>query len=222
MKYGSSRVFAVCSFALTIAACSSGPPVQKVEVEKPQFKVLEAAPGGRETWLDTPQQWAEAKDLDVKAYYFYVGEARSADKRMACEKARADVADDVAKQVVAFVDSSIARASSDTTMSSSSGVSAESSVSEETQKMSSQLSKAAVNGVRVEKQYWERRDYSEAGGARSVYFCWVLAAVQKTDVKAMVARANSLRLQEPGLKEKVGDKLKNISEQYDAYQKEHL
>lgn len=222
MKNHSIRIYAVLSFALTIAGCSSGPPVQEVKVEKPQFKVLEAAPGGREMWLDTPQQWAEAKDLDVKTYYFYVGEARSADKRMSCEKARADVADDVAKQVVAFVDSSIARASSDTTLASSSGVSAESSVSEETQKISSQLSKAAINGVRVEKQYWERRDYSEAGGAKSVYFCWVLAAVQKTDVKAMVARANTIRLQEPGLKEKVGDKMKNISDQYDAYQKEHL
>src|SRR5689334_7331651 len=114
MERKNLKFFAVACISLAISACSSAPKVEKVEVEKPQFKVLEAAPGGRETWLDTPQQWAEASKGDAaEKHYYYVGEARSADKRMACEKARADVADDVGKQVVSFVDSSIARASSE-------------------------------------------------------------------------------------------------------------
>lgn len=202
LRHG-SRILFVCGFALTVVACSSKRPVEEPKSEKPlQFKVIESATGGRESWLDSPQAWAKAKDFDVKTYHFYVGEGRSPDKRMACEKARIDVSDNVARRVAAFVDSSVGRVSN--------GVDSR-----------TQLSKAVVNDMRIEEQYWERRDYSEAAGAKSVYLCWIMAAVQKNEVKSLVAKAGTLRLQELGFKEKMGDKLKSLSEQYDAYQSEH-
>jgi hypothetical protein len=213
----SINAWSVIALSLLVA-CSGKPPVEEVKVEKPQFKVLEAAPGGREMWLDFPQQWAEKSKLDTEKFYYYVGESRSADKRMACDKARANMIDDVGKQVVSFVDSSIARASSDSSSESTTGISADSTVSEETQKISSQITKTSVNNVRIEKQYWEKRDYSEAGGAKSIYVCWVLAAVDKKEVQNMIARANSIRMKDASLREKVGEKLKNLAQEYDEYQ----
>jgi len=215
------RTVLILGIAGIVSGCSGKPPIEEVEVEKPQFKVLEAASGGRETWLDFPQQWAEKSDKDTEKFYYYAGESKSADKRMACEKARANVIDDVGKQVVSFVDQSIARASTDSSNESTAGTSSDSSVSEETQKISSQITKTAVNNVRVDKQYWERRDYSEVGGAKSIYNCWVLAAVDKKEIQNMIARANTLRMKDPDLKAKVGDKLKDLSKEYEEYQKQH-
>ncbi|MBI4404057.1 MAG: hypothetical protein HY537_07850 [Deltaproteobacteria bacterium] len=206
-----------------LSGCSSHPELktQQVDVEKPQFKVREAAPGGREGWLDHPQLFAEEKGLDKELYY-YAGEGKSADKRLACEKAHANISDDIARQVALFVDTSVARATSESQSSDTAGITANSVVSEETQRISSQLAKTSISNISSKRQYWENRDYSEAGGARSLYFCWILGAVAKKDVNSMVVRANTLRLQQsPELKEKVEGKLQNLAADYEKYQQTH-
>jgi hypothetical protein len=206
---------------LALAACS-GAPVQKVEIEKPQFKVTDAAPGGREAWLDNPNLYADKEGLDTKDYLYYTGDAQSADKRMACEKAQADVIDDVARQVSVFVNSSIARAASDSTSSDSTGISASSASSTETSKLSSQLSKTLVAGIEKHKQYWEQRNYSEVGGAKSIYYCWVLGKVSKKTVDQMIDRAKNIRFKEdPNLKEKVEGKLGNLQSEFKEYMQAH-
>jgi hypothetical protein len=189
-----------------------------VSVEAPQFKVTDAAPGGREYWLDNPNSYAKQEGLDVEHYYFYVGDAQSADKRMACEKAGADAMDDIAKQVSTFVDSAIARATSDSTGSDTNAGSSVSASQTETTRISSQLSKALVSGVEKNKQYWEQRDFSQTGGARSVYYCWILAKVGKKQVDDLIVKAQSMRFKnDPALKAKVEDKLSGIEKQYDQF-----
>ena len=76
--------FVLSAFVIPVvlAACG-GAPVREVEIEKPQFKVTDAAPGGREAWLDSPNFYAKKEGLDTDNYYYYVGDAQSADKRMA-------------------------------------------------------------------------------------------------------------------------------------------
>ncbi len=222
------KKYSLASFGaltLTLAACSHTPKAEEVKVEKPEFKVLEAAPGGREAWHDDAFSWARemGKDngYDVEKFYYYSGQAESASKRAACEKAQANMVDDIAKNVAVFVDSAVARASSDSSTDSSSGTSTTGESSEEVSRISSQLSKAQLNGITIKKNYWEKRDYSEHGGARSIYYCWALAEVNKQDVQSMIAKAKTLRLNNADLRDKVEDKLKNIDADYDKYQQQH-
>ena len=206
---------------LVFSACG-GAPVREVEVEKPTFKVSDAAPGGREAWLDNPNFWAKKEGLDTEKFYYYVGDAQSADKRMSCEKANADAMDDIAKQVSTFVNSAIARATSESTGSDTNGSTAVSANQTETSKLSSQLSKTLVNGVEKNKQYWEQRDYSQAGGAKSIFYCWTLSKVSKKQVDDLIVRAQTLRFKEdPELKTKVESKLVDIQKDFDQYMKSH-
>lgn len=212
--------------AVALAGCSSGPAVKEVKVEKEQYKVLEAAPGGQEMWLDDAYGFAEKsgddKGYDVKKFFYYSGEGKSASKKLACDKAHSDVIDDVSRGVAVFVDSAVARASTESTSDSTSGTTATSEVNEEVEKISSQLSKASLNGVSLKKKYWEKRDYSEAGGAKSIYHCWVLAELDKKDVESMIQRAKTLRLRsDSDLKKKVADKLENLDDQYENYMRQH-
>ena len=215
------KIILSMSAIVALNACG-GAPVREVKIEPEQFKVTDAAPGGREAWLENPNFYAKKEGLDTDQFYFYVGDAQSADKRMACEKANADALDDIAKQVSTFVDSSIARASADSTGSDSNGTSAVSSSQTETSKISSQLSKALVSGVEKNKQYWEQRDFSQVGGAKSVYTCWVLAKVSKKKVDDLIVKAQTLRFRnDPELKSKVESKLVNIQKEYDQYMQSH-
>ncbi len=202
-------------------ACS-GAPVRKVEVEPDKFKVLDAAPGGREAWLDSPNFYAKKEGLDTDSSYYYVGDAQSADKRMACEKAEANAMDDVAKQVSTFVDTTLARASSESTGTDTNGTSAISASQTQTSQLSSQLSKTMVNGVEKYKQYWEQRDYSSVGGAKSIFYCWVLDKVEKKQVQNLITRAQTIRFnQNPELKSKVDGKMEDINKQFDQYMSAH-
>lgn len=204
---------------MMITGCSGS--AVKVNVESPDFKVMEAAPGGRESWLDTPQQYADEKGMDNKMYY-YVGESRSADKRMACEKAHANSMDDVAKQVATFVDTTFTKAASESAQSDSQSPSGDSRVSEETQKISSQLSKVQLSSISVKKQYWERRNYSESGGAKNINLCWVLVAASKQDISNLISRATQLKVAENAeLKAKVEESASKIDEKYEQWQKSH-
>jgi hypothetical protein len=207
---------------LGLGACSSA-KVEHVNVESPEFKVMEAAPGGREAWLDNPQFYAEeTKSLNATENFYYTGEAKSADKRLACEKAQANARDDIARQVATFVDTSLSRAAQESQTSDSSQNTAQSSVSEEVQRISGQLAKIALNGVHQRKQYWERRNYSETGGAKNLTYCWVLLEVSKKEVQSMIARATTLKVQaSPELKGKVDDKTKSLSDEYEKFQKTH-
>ncbi len=217
MKKIGTLVFGV----LLLNACG-GAPVREVEIEKPTFKVSDAAPGGREAWLDNPNFWAKKEGLDTEKFYFYVGDAQSADKRMACEKANADAMDDIAKQVSTFVNSAIARATSESTGSDTSGSTPVSANQTETSKLSSQLSKTLVSGVEKNKQYWEQRDYSQAGGAKSIFYCWTLSKVSKKQVDDLIVRAQTIRFKEdPELKAKVEGKLVEIQKDFDQYMKTH-
>ncbi|OFZ83398.1 MAG: hypothetical protein A2583_08495 [Bdellovibrionales bacterium RIFOXYD1_FULL_53_11] len=207
-----------CAMA-AFQACSSGPT--KVDVEEPDFKVMEATPGGREGWLDNAQSWAEDNGLDAKANYFFTGEARSADKRMACEKAHADVIDDISRQVAVFTDTTFGRAKSESSQSDSNQADA-SQVSEETQRISAQLSKAHLSNIAVNKKYWERRDYSATGGAKNVNVCWVLASIDKQEMNKLIKRAGEMKIKaNPELKEKVDKKLETIDQKYEEWQKTH-
>jgi len=205
--------------AWILSACG-GAPVREVEVEKPAFKVTDAAPGGREAWLDNPGFWAKKEGLDVEKFYYYTGDAQSADKRMACEKASADAMDDIAKQVGTFVNSAIARASSESTGADTGGSTAVSANQTETSKLSAQLSKTLVSGVEKNKQYWEQRDYSQGGGAKSIFHCWVLAKVEKKQVDSLILRAQTIRFKEdPELKAKTEAKLGDLQKEFDQYMK---
>ncbi len=209
----------------SFVACSHSPSVEKVEVEKPEFKVLEASPGGREMWLENPTDYAgevgEKKGFDTEKNYYYSAEGHSASHRLACEKAHANVIDDVSKNVAVFVDSAVVRASNESNSDSSTNVTSTGEANEQVQRVSSQLSKASLHGVMLKKKYWEKRDYSEVGGAKSIFYCWVLAEVNKKDVESMVQRAKTLRLQDAEMKKQVSDKLGNLSAEYDEYQKTH-
>jgi hypothetical protein len=204
-----------------MSACS-GAPVREVKVEAPTFKVIDAAPGGREAWLDNPNYWAKKDGQDTANYYYYVGDAQSADKRLACEKANSDAMDDIAKQVSTFVDSSLARAQTDSTGNDTNGTSAISATQSETSALSSQLSKTLVSGVEKNKQYWEQRDYSQVSGAKSIFYCWVLEKVEKKQVSDLIARAQTIRFQQdPNLKAKVDGKLGDVEKQFDNYMQAH-
>jgi hypothetical protein len=206
---------------LVLSACG-GAPVREVKVEPPTFKVTDAAPGGREAWLDNPNYWAKKDGQDTDHYYYYVGDAQSADKRMACEKANADAIDDVAKQVSTFVDTTLARASADSTGNDSNGTSAISSSQTETSGISSQLSKTLVSGIEKNKQYWEQRDYSQVGGAKSIYHCWLLEKVEKKQVTDLITRAQTMRFQQdPNLKAKVEGKTADLQKEFDTYMQSH-
>ncbi|MBU6153425.1 MAG: hypothetical protein KGP28_03900 [Bdellovibrionales bacterium] len=202
---------------ILLNACG-GAPVREVTIEAPRFKVTDAAPGGREAWLDSPNFYAKKEGLDVESYFFYTGDSQSADKRMACDKASADALDDIAKQVSTFVDSAIARATTDSTGSDSNGSSVVSASQTESSKLSSQLSKTLVSGVEKSKQYWEQRDYSETGGAKSVFYCWVLAKVSKKQVDDLILKAQNFRFKnDPSLRAKSEGKLQDIEKQFDRY-----
>jgi hypothetical protein len=209
------KVVGVVCVLSGIVGCS-GAPVKEVKVEEPQFTVTDAAPGGREAWLDNPNFFAKKEGLDTEKFFYFSGDAQSADKRMACEKANADIVDDVAKQVSTFVDSAIARASSDSTGSDSSGISAVSASQTETSRLSSQLSRTLLSGVEKSKQYWEQRDYSQVGGAKSIFYCWVLGKVSKKQVDDLILKAQSFRLKrEPELKAKVEGKLADLPGEFE-------
>jgi hypothetical protein len=221
IKQTSQIIFTAITATMILSACG-GAPIKEVKVEEPTFKVSDAAPGGREAWLDNPNFWAEKEGQDVKDFYYFTGDAQSADKRMACEKAHADAVDDIAKQVSTFVDSTIARASTDSTGNDSNGMTSSSASQTETSKLSSQLTKALVTGVEKKKQYWEQRDYSEKGGAKSIYYCWVLTKVSKKKVEDLVSKAEAIRFREdPKLKEKVENKMNDIQKEFEKYMQAH-
>ena len=221
MKNTKNKIVIATLFAATLSACG-GAPVREVKVEEPQFKVIDAAPGGREAWLDNPNFWADKSGEDTKNYYFYTGDAQSADKRMACENAQADATDDIARQVSSFVDTSIARAKTDSTGADTSGVSSVSASQTETSELSSQLSKVLVTGVEKKKQYWEQRDYSQTGGAKSIFYCWILNKAEKQKVAQLIARAEQIRFkQDPALKDKVEGKLSELPKEFDKYMQAH-
>lgn len=212
--------------AIIVTGCSSAPKPQEVKVEKPDFKVKEAASGGREGWMDNPQTWAEEmkdeKRFDTQNFYFYSGEGNSASKDLSCDKAQASMKDTIAKQVATFVDTAISKAASESSSSSTSNSGQSSDVNEEVERISTQLSKAMVSGVEMKKKYWERRDYSENGGPANIYYCWILGAAGKQDIKNLISKANSIKLNaNPELKEKVENKLANIGDEYDKYMKTH-
>jgi hypothetical protein len=222
MKMKTSIQIVMSVSVMAILAGCSGAPVQEVKVEAPQYKVTDAAPGGREAWLDNPNFYAKKEGLDTEKYFYYVGDAQSADKRMACEKANADAMDDIAKQVSTFVDSTLARAQADSTGNDTNGVTSVSSSQTETSRLSSQLSKALVNGVEKNKQYWEQRDYTAAGGAKSIFYCWTFSKVSKKQVDDLVIRAQSIRYkQDPELKSKVEGKVANIQQEFEKYMQAH-
>jgi hypothetical protein len=215
MKTLRLKQFSAITACLILAACS-GAPVQEVKVEEPKFKVTDAAPGGREAWLDNPNFWADKEGENTKEFYYFTGDSQSADKRMSCEKAHADAMDDIAKQVSSFVDTTIARASTDSTGNDSNGMTSSSASQTETSKLSSQLTKALVTGVEKKKQYWEQRDFSEFGGAKSIFHCWVLAKVAKKKVDDLIVRAETIRFKEdPKLKEKVESKMIDIQKEFE-------
>jgi len=214
-------LFTVIGASAILSACS-GAPVKEVKIEAPQFKVTDAAPGGREAWLDNPNYWADKDGQDTDNFYYFTGDAQSADKRMSCENAQANAIDDIAKQVSTFVDTSIARAATDSTGNDSNGMTASSASQTETSKLSSQLTKALVTGIEKKKQYWEQRDYSEKGGAKSIYYCWVLTKVSKKKVADLITRAETIRFKDdPALKEKVEDKLVGIQKEFEKYMQAH-
>jgi hypothetical protein len=217
INQSSQLLVTVISASALLSACS-GAPVKKVDIEAPQFKVTDAAPGGREAWLDNPNYWADKDGQDVDNFYYFTGDAQSADKRMACENANANAMDDISKEVSTFVDSSIARAATDSTGTDTNGMTASSASQTETSKLSSQLSKTLVTGVEKKKQYWEQRDYSEKGGAKSIFYCWVLTKVGKKKVADLVTKAESIRFkQDPELKGKVENKLVDIQKEFEKY-----
>lgn len=220
-KQQTRLVLSAIGMSAILSACG-GAPVKEVKIEEPQFKVTDAAPGGREAWLDNPNWWADKEGENVKEYYYFTGDAQSADKRMSCEKAHADAVDDIAKQVSTFVDTTIARASTDSTGTDSGGMTASSASQTETAKLSSQLTKALVTGVEKKKQYWEQRNYSEHGGAKSIYYCWVLTKVSKKKVEDLVTKAENIRFKEdPKLKEKVENKMTDIQKEFEKYMQAH-
>jgi hypothetical protein len=215
------KTVAAISLISILSACG-GAPVREVKVEEQKFRVLDAAPGGREAWLDNPNFYAKKEGLDTDNFYYYVGDAQAADKRMACEKAHADAIDDIAKQVSTFVDTTFARASADSTGNDTSGASSISSSQTETSKLSSQLSKALVSGVEKTKQYWEQRDFSSEGGAKSIFYCWILNKVSKKQVDNLIVRAQNIRYkQDPELKSKVEGKMTDIQKDFEKYMQAH-
>ncbi len=192
-----------------------GAPVKKVDIEEPQYKIVDATGGGREYWLDHPQDYAEKSDLDVKTYLYVVHDAQSADKRTACEVAQSQTLEDFAKQVSTFVDSSIARASTDSSTQDTSTIAALSSSSNTTSRISNQITKAVVGGVEKVKQYWEQRDYSQVKGPKSIYTCWVLSRIKHAQVAEMIERAKLVRFTEnPALKAQVETKLQGLDQQF--------
>lgn len=209
------------TMSAVLTACG-GAPVREVKVEPETFKVTDAAPGGREAWLDNPNFWADKEGENTKDFYYYTGDAKSADKRMACEKAQADAMDDISRQVSNYVDTSIARAQTDSTASDSNGSADVSATQTETSKLSSQLSKSLVTGVEKKKQYWEQRDYSTTGGPKSIYQCWVLTKVSKKKVEDLVAKAETIRFKEdPSLKAKVEGKMADLQKGFESYMQAH-
>jgi hypothetical protein len=221
MKNQTQIIFTALMLSAVLSACG-GAPVREVKVEAPQYIVTDAAPGGQEAWLDNPNFYAQKSGLDTTDSLYYTGDAQSADKRMACEKAQGDAMDDVARQVSTFVDTTLARAGTDSTGADSNGLSAVSASQTETSRLSSQLSKTLVTGTEKMKQYWEQRDYSKAGGAKSIYYCWVLVKVSKKKVADLVTRAETIRFQEdPTLKSKVDGKMIDIQKEFEKSQQAH-
>jgi hypothetical protein len=73
-----------------------------------------------------------------------------------------------------------------------------------------------VSGVEKNKQYWEQRDFSQVGGAKSIFTCWVLAKVSKKQVDDLIVRAQTIRFKSnPDLKAKVEAKMVDIQKEYD-------
>jgi hypothetical protein len=211
----------ISSMSVLLAACG-GAPVREVKVEEETFKVKDAAVGGREAWLDNPNFWAEKDGQNTKDFYYYTGDAQSADKRMACEKAQADAMDDISRQVSSYVDTTIARAQTDSTSADTNGASDISATQTETSKLSSQLTKSLVTGVEKKKQYWEQRDFSSTGGAKSIYHCWVLTKVSKKKVEDLIVKAESIRFKEdPALKAKVEAKMNDVQKGFETYMQAH-
>ena len=141
---------------------------------------------------------------------------------MACENAQANAIDDVGKQVSTFVDTSIARAASDSTGSDTNGMTASSASQTETAKMSSQLTETVVGGLEKKKQYWEQRDFSEKGGAKSIFYCWILTDISKKKVDDLITRAEAIRFKDdPQLKEKVENKVAGLQKEFEKYMQAH-
>jgi hypothetical protein len=221
MKHVILGLSAMTAMTAILSACG-GAPVREVKVEEQTFKVTDAAPGGREAWLDNPNFWADKDGQNTKDFYYYTGDAQSADKRMACEKAQADAMDDIARQVSSYVDTTIARAQTDSTSADTNGASDISASQTETSKLSSQLSRTLVTGVEKLKQYWEQRDFSSTGGAKSIYHCWVLTKVSKKKVEDLITKAEAIRFkQDPALKEKVEGKMTDIQKGFESYMQAH-
>ena len=203
------------AFGAAISGCSSTPKTVEVDVEKPQYKILEAAGGGREavreTWHDEPNAWAtqmgKDKGYDTNLNDYYSGQAQGASQRDACEDAQANLLDDISKKVSSAADTASARAKSNSASNSSTGITGSNESSQEGSSMSSQHFKVDLSGATMKKTYWEKRDYSEHGGARSIYYCWVLGEVSKQEI----SRAIALRAQNGKLREQADAKLKSLT-----------
>ncbi len=160
----------------------------------------------RPIWAVNATEWAKTKELDTEKFYYYSHETSpKADREIACAIAKANARADVAGQITTIVEKNLMSSSEGTT-----GTSEElRSLTEYVENTLAEKIKARVNGARLLKTYWEKRQYKKEMGASkdmTGFTCSALFQVEKKQIQEAITFSKKLvmaKASTPKLKQNV-------------------
>lgn len=160
---------------LVITACSSSRSFKK------DYVVTDASHKDIPSWLDSPNDWAQKNDKDYKKFNYYFFETEPKNSRtIACELANARASSRIAAQSSQFIKQALA--------SSITGDPQDKSLYQYVEEDLVKIVQANIVGVKVHREYWERRNYKKELGApkdRTQFVCAVLAKISKENMKRL-------------------------------------
>ncbi len=119
---------------------------------------------------------------------FFVGDSGDVNERIAgCDMAKARAKQEIAQEMATFITSKMSETAEGQAVINK----MEGSNSSLDRKFSSSLSQEAVallGGVQVMSTSWEERDYTQAGGANSVFNCKALVKINKKTLEDVVKK----------------------------------
>ncbi len=191
MSFSNLKMFVFSS--LLLAGCSSHQTSQNEKVGQQSAPVVKRKYIVRDLSHTETPLWT----YDLMAYNekiqgdnkFFVGESGDVNDKLAgCDFAKARAKQELSEEIVTFVKSNMS-ATPEGQLAVNKMSSDNSVLAKNFKLIVTQESVAMLAGVRIVSTSWEERDYSETGGASSVFNCKALIAMKKNIFDGIVNRA---------------------------------
>ena len=208
--------------------CSSNKPKEQPTLKevdnsstiKRDYEVRDASSEKKPGWIEDAGLWARQNNEDQGKYTFFsYGTDPKVDREVACKLAKANANEFIAGEIATFIKSQLGE--------SKEGQASINENNPNTQGMrefvESTLGRqvmAMVNGARVEKTYWEKRQYLQKLGAKTDFTgftCASLIKIENDTLKRAIQKAEQgleKKADDPETKENVKKALKDVDEAF--------